>query len=102
MTSAENIEKLPAGKNSVKGVGRTHPDPAESIILPTGTEVPAGKGVDAKIEKSALLYNEYPFFASTLCFILIVDPRALPQQHKIKQFFIKTLYIRLLCMPKAQ
>ncbi|KAK6618637.1 hypothetical protein RUM43_013028 [Polyplax serrata] len=62
LTQAENIEKLPTGKDSVKGLGRTHPDPSEVVMTPTGVEVPVGKGVDANLKKkTALLYNEYPF-----------------------------------------
>lgn len=56
---ADYIEKLPKGKHSCKGVGRTHPDP--SLVKKIGdVEVPVGKpmAVDGKGQTS-LLYNEY-------------------------------------------
>ncbi|XP_064103766.1 poly [ADP-ribose] polymerase 1-like [Macrobrachium nipponense] len=58
-TSAEYVEKLPKGKHSTKGVGRTHPDPSETIKLEDGVEVPLGKGVNADVSRTSLLYNEY-------------------------------------------
>lgn len=59
--NAKYIEKLPAGKHSCKGVGKTHPDPSASKVL-DGVEVPVGKGVPASKAKNIfLLYNEYPF-----------------------------------------
>uniref|UniRef100_A0A6P8QEZ4 Poly [ADP-ribose] polymerase n=1 Tax=Geotrypetes seraphini TaxID=260995 RepID=A0A6P8QEZ4_GEOSA len=58
LKSASEITKLPKGKHSVKGLGRTAPDPAASITL-NGVEVPLGKGVDTCISNTSLLYNEY-------------------------------------------
>ena len=55
--AADYIEKLPAGKHSVKGVGKTEPDPAEYSEV-DGARVPFGKGVK-KDTNSDLLYNEY-------------------------------------------
>lgn len=56
---AEYIEKLPKGKHSTKGLGRTEPDPKASKII-DGVEVPLGKGVTVEKHKnSSLLYNEY-------------------------------------------
>ncbi|XP_072912212.1 poly [ADP-ribose] polymerase 1 isoform X2 [Hemitrygon akajei] len=55
---ANHITKLPKGKHSVKGVGKTAPDPNATINL-GGVEVPLGKGVQASITDSSLLYNEY-------------------------------------------
>ncbi|CAL4074076.1 unnamed protein product, partial [Meganyctiphanes norvegica] len=57
--AAEYVEKLPKGKHSCKGLGRTQPDPAENKILEDGTIVPLGKGVSSEINDSSLLYNEY-------------------------------------------
>ncbi|KAL0276840.1 UNVERIFIED_CONTAM: hypothetical protein PYX00_004320 [Menopon gallinae] len=59
LTDAEYIEKLPAGKHSVKGLGLSIPDPKEIALTPSGAEVPLGRTVDANIKKSSLLYNEY-------------------------------------------
>ena len=58
-TSADYIKKLPTGKQSCRGVGKTAPDPNEKTEL-DGIEVPYGKGVKQEgIEKTDLLYNEY-------------------------------------------
>ena len=61
---AKDVKKLPKDKHSVKGVGKTTPDPSEWHVLPDGVKVPLGKGVelDTKKEKGkkcSLLYNEY-------------------------------------------
>lgn len=58
---AEYVEKLPSGKHSTKGVGRTHPDPSQTIKLDDGVTLPIGKGVDSGISNSSLLYNEYVY-----------------------------------------
>ncbi len=61
---ADYIEKLPAGMQSTKGVGKTEPDPKEFTTL-DGAKVPYGKGIKAekfendKSLRSDLLYNEY-------------------------------------------
>jgi len=55
----ETLLKAPKGKNSVKGLGQTAPDPTDTYILPTGTEIPYGKGVKTNAKKTSLLYNEY-------------------------------------------
>ena len=56
-------DKLPAGKHSTKGLGRSEPDRAEWHTLPDGCVVPCGKlknVVDrAQASSYALLYNEY-------------------------------------------
>ncbi|KAK5642118.1 hypothetical protein RI129_008285 [Pyrocoelia pectoralis] len=58
--NASYIEKLPKGKHSVKGVGRTEPDPKGTISLKDKTEVPLGKGIELERSKNtSLLYNEY-------------------------------------------
>merc|ERR1712141_209396 len=56
---AKAIEKLPKGKHSCKGVGRTGPDPNCDHLLPDGVIVPIGKGTDQHIGAASLLYNEY-------------------------------------------
>lgn len=66
---AEFIEKLPVGKHSCKGIGRTMPDPDASLLIEDKLEVPLGKPVPSDINDTTLLYNEYPFYA----FILILQ-----------------------------
>lgn len=56
---AEYVEKLPANKHSTKGLGRTCPDPKETVKLEDGVEVPLGKGVSSSVKNTSLLYNEY-------------------------------------------
>ncbi|KAK6996034.1 Poly [ADP-ribose] polymerase 1, partial [Halocaridina rubra] len=58
-TNADYIEKLPKGMHSTKGIGRTHPDPAQTIKLEDGVEVPLGKGTASGVGRTSLLYNEY-------------------------------------------
>ncbi|XP_023662803.1 poly [ADP-ribose] polymerase 1 [Paramormyrops kingsleyae] len=58
LKKASHITKLPKGKHSVKGLGRTAPDPSASVFL-DGVQVPLGKGVNTNIDDTSLLYNEY-------------------------------------------
>jgi len=60
--ASEYIEKLPPGKHSCMGIGRTKPDPAESLFIEDKIEVPLGKPISSNINDTSLLYNEYPFF----------------------------------------
>ncbi|XP_069354832.1 poly [ADP-ribose] polymerase [Maniola hyperantus] len=55
---AEYVTKLPPGKHSVWGRGRTQPDPAQSRMLDGDVQVPLGKPVTAPVSTS-LLYNEF-------------------------------------------
>jgi hypothetical protein len=57
-TVAEYITKLPKGKNSCKGLGRTIPDPAQSHLTADGVEIPIGKQTESGVKDSTLLYNE--------------------------------------------
>src|SRR5690606_34962165 len=41
--------RLPPGKRSVKGVGRTHPDPSQDVIDANGVRIPLGPGVAQKL-----------------------------------------------------
>lgn len=59
---AEYIEKLPKGKHSTKGLGKTYPDPSKSKFIEDNVEVPLGPPLEDKKIDSALLYNEYPLF----------------------------------------
>jgi len=56
---------LPPGKHSVMGIGRTRPNPEESIQVMDNVEVPLGKPIPSNFQDTKLLYNEYPF----LCLI---------------------------------
>uniref|UniRef100_A0AAG5CZP2 Poly [ADP-ribose] polymerase n=1 Tax=Anopheles atroparvus TaxID=41427 RepID=A0AAG5CZP2_ANOAO len=58
-THAHNVKKLPTGKQSVKGIGRTQPDPSATHTRPDGVEIPLGKGVTKEELNSSLLYNEF-------------------------------------------
>ncbi|XP_013855625.1 poly [ADP-ribose] polymerase 1 [Austrofundulus limnaeus] len=58
LKKASHITKLPKGKHSVKGLGRTAPDPNATTSL-NGVQVPLGKGVHTNIDDTSLLYNEY-------------------------------------------
>ncbi|KAM9212025.1 poly [ADP-ribose] polymerase 1 [Dugong dugon] len=55
---ASHISKLPKGKHSVKGLGKTTPDPSASITL-DGVEFPLGTGISSGVNDTCLLYNEY-------------------------------------------
>lgn len=70
-TRADYIEKLPKGKHSCKGVGKTQPDPAAAVKTENGVEIPLGEGVTNLDEDSSLLYNEYPFSKAYLTSIFI-------------------------------
>eukprot|EP00064_Thunnus_orientalis_P008492 superscaffoldBa00001010_g8515 len=58
LKKASHITKLPKGKHSVKGLGRTAPDSSAAVTL-DGVQVPLGKGVHTNIDDTSLLYNEY-------------------------------------------
>lgn len=58
--NADYIEKLPHGKHSTWGRGKTMPDPEKSVKLKSGVEVPCGPGIQPELkERSSLLYNEF-------------------------------------------
>ncbi len=57
---AKMISRLPKGKHSTKGLGRTHPDPQEEFLDSNGAVMPMGRGVKSGIdETTTLLYNEF-------------------------------------------
>ncbi|KAG7461078.1 hypothetical protein MATL_G00206140 [Megalops atlanticus] len=58
LKKASHITKLPKGKHSVKGLGRTAPDPSATVML-DGVHVPLGRGINTNIDDTSLLYNEY-------------------------------------------
>lgn len=59
LKKATYIEKLPVGKHSVKGVGKTSPDEKETHVRADGVVIPLGKQVKNEQLRSDLLYNEY-------------------------------------------
>ena len=58
-TRAEFIERLPEGKLSCKGLGRTAPDPSATVTSASGAAVPLGKPKSTGVTDTKLLYNEY-------------------------------------------
>ncbi|XP_020642204.3 poly [ADP-ribose] polymerase 1 [Pogona vitticeps] len=58
LKNASHITKLPKGKHSVKGLGKTAPDPSATISL-DGVDVPLGPGIPSGVSNTCLLYNEY-------------------------------------------
>lgn len=44
------------------GIGKTTPNPADSVFLEDKVEVPLGKPIMSNVDDSTLLYNEYPLF----------------------------------------
>uniref|UniRef100_UPI000180C414 poly [ADP-ribose] polymerase 2 n=1 Tax=Ciona intestinalis TaxID=7719 RepID=UPI000180C414 len=60
-----NANKLPKGKHSVKGLGKTQPDPSKSKYTDDGVLVPCGLPVSEEGSKnSALLYNEFVVYSA--------------------------------------
>jgi hypothetical protein len=88
---SEYIEKLPPGKHSCKGIGRTVPNPAESLFIDDKLEVPIGKPIPSNVDDTSLLYNEYPFFILEkkilLCFYYFI----------ISRQNIFSLYFKFVC-----
>lgn len=58
-TAAKYVEKLPKGKDSCYGRGRTMPNPKESHFREDGVEIPLGTAITDENLKSSLLYNEF-------------------------------------------
>eukprot|EP00117_Sycon_ciliatum_P025830 scpid32102/ scgid21352/ Poly [ADP-ribose] polymerase 1; NAD(+) ADP-ribosyltransferase 1; Poly[ADP-ribose] synthase 1 len=58
-THSEYVNKLPSGKLSTKGIGRTAPDPSGDKTLDNGCVVPMGKGANVYKGQTSLLYNEF-------------------------------------------
>ncbi|KAL7079628.1 hypothetical protein ACQ4LE_001093 [Meloidogyne hapla] len=55
---AKDLKKPKRGKNSVKGIGGTFPNPKENVQFDEMT-VPCGKPINSEKKKLSLLYNEY-------------------------------------------
>jgi len=59
MAADYKADKLPKGKNSVKGCGEMGPDPKNAVKMEDGrTVVPMGPGVKTR-DRQSLIYNEY-------------------------------------------
>lgn len=59
LQQAQMIQKVPKGIHSVKGCGKTYPNPDEAISMADGSEIPTGMPVTDLSVDSQLLYNEY-------------------------------------------
>ncbi|XP_015781731.1 poly [ADP-ribose] polymerase 1 [Tetranychus urticae] len=59
LTQANFVSELPAGKHSVKGVGKTAPDPKKQKVIDGDVVVPCGPGVSTGVKDTSLLYNEF-------------------------------------------
>lgn len=57
--AAKYVTQLPDDKHSVKGVGKTYPDPTAALARDDGVTVPLGGPITDDDIKSSLLYNEY-------------------------------------------
>ncbi|TKC42061.1 hypothetical protein EI555_011832, partial [Monodon monoceros] len=66
---ASHISKLPKGKHSVKGLGKTTPDPSASITM-DGVEVPLGTGISSGVNDTCLLYIVYDIAQVSLKYLL--------------------------------
>lgn len=91
-TSAEFVTRLPPGKHSTKGIGRTMPDPQGYRTTDSGAVIPMGKSIAAKVEKTSLLYNEYPLHV----LLHVVFPA-----HFIKSYFGKAFNANYLSKCKC-
>lgn len=77
LSAAKFIKSLPKNIHSVKGVGKTLPDPTEFEIREDGVFVPYGKPVTNDATNSALLYNEY----------IVYDPAQVNIQYLVQMKF---------------
>jgi hypothetical protein len=55
----QTMDKLPRGKHSTKGLGKTVPLESEFVKWRDDVVVPCGKPVPSSVRASELLYNEY-------------------------------------------
>ena len=60
LTHSKYVDKLPAGKHSTKGLGRTAPTTDGHNTTEEGVVIPMGKGSSTAVDNTSLLYNEYP------------------------------------------
>jgi len=79
LTAAKTITKLPGGKQSCKGLGRTAPDPSQDLTLKDGTIVPLGNGVESGAKDTSLLYNEF----------IVYDTAQINMKYLVRLKFVK-------------
>ncbi|EMP24541.1 Poly [ADP-ribose] polymerase 1, partial [Chelonia mydas] len=87
LKNASHITKLPKGKHSVKGLGKTAPDPSATITL-DGVDIPLGNGIPSGISDTCLLYNEYPllsFHFNWKAFLCIITCRIISKYHYVEE-----------------
>lgn len=58
LQQAKMISKLPKGVHSVKGCGKTYPNPDDTVVM-DDVEIPTGLPICDLAIESSLLYNEY-------------------------------------------
>lgn len=82
----EQLTKAPSGYDSVKGIGRTYPNPDEDVTLKDDVVVPLGHPVTCVDDETSLLYNEYPLFIVYLIanVIFIVISLIFVQIHRLR------------------
>lgn len=59
LNKAHFVKQLANGCHSVRGLGKTYPDPSMAQTTADGVVIPLGKPMTDKNVKSELLYNEY-------------------------------------------
>lgn len=59
LDDAEAVIGLPTNYHSVKGIGKTYPNPVFSMYLEDGVEIPLGMPIIDLTVQSALQYNEF-------------------------------------------
>lgn len=77
LTRATFIQSLPNDVHSVKGVGKTMPNPTDFFTLDDGVVIPYGKQITNNAVNSELLYNEY----------IVYDPAQVNIQYMLKVKF---------------
>ena len=70
LTHSKYVDKLPAGKHSTKGLGRTAPTTDGHKTTEEGVVIPMGKGSSTAVDNTSLLYNEYPIHCVCGCCVL--------------------------------
>ena len=71
LTHSKYVDKLPAGKHSTKGLGRTAPTTDGHKTTEEGVVIPMGKGSSTAVDNTSLLYNEYPIHCLSVCVCVV-------------------------------
>lgn len=77
LNAAKYVTELPNDKHSVKGVGKTYPEPKDIHTRSDSVVLPMGKPVTDSGLKSSLLYNEY----------IVYDPAQVKCQYLFRMKF---------------